>query len=74
MHACQKKMYLIEPLQDEDGNLEPSNKRMTELLNGQYNSVFSTPNPTMTIKIQSASLDTHRQINCQTLILQEKTS
>ena len=31
-------------------NLEPSNKKMSELLNEQYNSVFSTPDPTMTIK------------------------
>ena len=40
----------IGPLQDEKGNLEPSNKKMSELLNEQYNSVFSTPDPTMTIK------------------------
>ena len=40
----------IGPLQDEEGNLEPSNKQMCELLNEQYNSVFSTPDPTMTIK------------------------
>ena len=41
----------IGPLQDEEGNLEPSNKKISELLN-QYNtnSVFSTPDPTMTIK------------------------
>ena len=32
------------------GNLEPSNKNMSELLNEQYNIVFSTPDPTMTIK------------------------
>ena len=32
------------------GNLQPSNKKMSELLNEQYNSVFSTPDPTMTIK------------------------
>ena len=37
-------------LQDEEGNLEPSNKKMSELLNEQYNSIFSTPDPTMTIK------------------------
>ena len=37
-------------LQDKEGNLEPSNKKMSELLNEQYNSVFSTPDPTMTIK------------------------
>ena len=40
----------IGPLQDEEGNLEPRNKKMSELLNEQYNSVFSTPDPTMTIK------------------------
>ena len=40
----------IGPLQDEEGNLEPSNKKMSELLNEQHNSVFSTPDPTMTIK------------------------
>ena len=40
----------IGPLQDEEGNLEPSNKKMSELLNEQYNSVFSTPDRTMTIK------------------------
>ena len=40
----------IGPLQDEEGNLEPSNKKMSELLNEQYNSIFSTPDPTMTIK------------------------
>ena len=40
----------IGPLQDEEGNLEPSNPKMRELLNKQYNSVFSTPDPTMTIK------------------------
>ena len=40
----------IGPLQDEEGNLEPSNKKMSELLNEQCNSVLSTPGPTMTIK------------------------
>ena len=40
----------IGPLQDEEGNLEPSNKKMSELLNEQYNSVFSTLDRTMTIK------------------------
>ena len=40
----------IGPLQDEEGNLEPSNKKMTKLLNEQYNSAFSTLHPTMTIK------------------------
>ena len=40
----------IGPLQDEEGNLEPSNKKMSEQLNEQYNSVFSTQDPTMTIK------------------------
>ena len=30
--------------------MEPSNKKMSELLNEQYNSVFSTLDPTMTIK------------------------
>ena len=39
----------IGPLQDEEGNLEPSNKKMSELLNEQYNSVFSTPDPTTTM-------------------------
>ena len=62
----------IGPLQDEEGNLEPSNKKMSELLNEQYNSVFRTPNPTMTIKYPKDF--THREIHCQTLILQEKTS
>ena len=40
----------IGPLQDEEGNLEPSNKKMSELLNEQYNSIFSTSDPTMNIK------------------------
>ena len=40
----------IRPLQDEEGNLKPSNKKMSELLNEQYNSIFSTLNPTKTIK------------------------
>ena len=31
-------------------NLEPSNKKMSELLNEQYNSVFSTLDPTMIIR------------------------
>ena len=39
----------IGPLQDEEGNLDPSNKKMSELLNEQYISIFSTPDPTMTI-------------------------
>ena len=30
--------------------MEPSNKNMSELLNEQYNSVFTTTDPTMTIK------------------------
>ena len=30
--------------------MEPSNKKMSELLNEQYNSVFSTPDLMMTIK------------------------
>ena len=30
--------------------MEPSNKKMSKLLNEQYNSVYSTPDPTMTIK------------------------
>ena len=38
------------PLQDEEGNLEPCNKKMSELLNEQYNSVFSTPDQMRTIK------------------------
>ena len=45
----------IGPLQDEEGNLEPSNRKMSELLNEQYNSVFSTPDPTMTIKYSKDS-------------------
>ena len=40
----------IGPLQDEEGNLAPNNKKMSELLNEQYNSVFSAPDPKMTIK------------------------
>ena len=40
----------IGPLQDEEGNLDPSNKKMIQLLNEQYNSIFSTPDPTMTIR------------------------
>ena len=40
----------IEPLQDKEGNLEASNKKMSQLLNEQHNSVFSTPGKTMTIK------------------------
>ena len=40
----------IEPLQDEEGNLKLSNKIMSELLNEQYNSIFSTPDSIMTIK------------------------
>ena len=36
----------IGPLQDDEENSEPSNKKMSELLNEQYNSVFSTPDPT----------------------------
>ena len=34
----------IGPLQDEEGNLEPSNKKMSKPLNDQYN---STPDPTI---------------------------
>ena len=45
-----QKKYRCRPLQDEEENLEPSNKKMSELLNEQYNSVFSTQDPTMTIK------------------------
>ena len=30
--------------------MEPSNKKMSELLNEQYISIFSTPDPMMTIK------------------------
>ena len=41
---------LIGPLQDQEGNLEPSNKQMSVLLNEQHNNVFSTPDPTITIK------------------------
>ena len=40
----------IGPRQDAEGHLEPSNKKISEPLNEQYNSVFSTPDPTMTIK------------------------
>ena len=40
----------IGPLQDEEGNLEPNNKKLSELLNEHYNSVFSTPDPSITIK------------------------
>ena len=40
----------IWPLQDEEGNMEPSNKKMSKQLNEQYNSIFSTPDPSMTIK------------------------
>ena len=40
----------IEPLQDEERNLEPSNKKMSELLNEQYNSIFSSPDQMMTVK------------------------
>ena len=40
----------IGPLHDKEGNLEPSNKKMSELLNELYNSIFRTPDPTMTIK------------------------
>ena len=64
----------IRPLQDEEGNLEPSNKKMSELLSEQYNSIFSTLEPTMTINYPKDFLDTDREIHCQTLILQEKTS
>ena len=32
------------------GTWNQSNKKMSELLDEQYNSVFSTPDPTMTIK------------------------
>ena len=35
---------------NEEGNLEPSNKKMSEQLNEHYHSVFSTPDRTMTIK------------------------
>ena len=40
----------IGSFQDEEGNLEPSNKKMSELLNEQNNSDFSTSDPTMTMK------------------------
>ena len=41
----------IGSLQDEEGNLEPSNKKISELLNQQHNNcVFSSQDPTMTIK------------------------
>ena len=40
----------IGPLQDEEGNLEPSNKKMSELLNEQYNSVFSSPDQMIAVK------------------------
>ena len=38
----------IGPVQDEEGNLEPINQKMCKIVNEQYNSVFSTPDPTMT--------------------------
>ena len=41
----------IRPLQDEEGNLEPGNKKISELLNEQYNSVFSTPDPSMSSNV-----------------------
>ena len=63
----------IGPLQDEEGNLEQSNKKISKLLNEQYKSIFSTLDPTMT-NVQRTSLDTQREIHCQTLILQEMTS
>ena len=56
----------IVPLQDEEGNMEPSNKKMSELLNEQYNSVFSTPDPTITIKYPKDFFG--HQIHCLTLI------
>ena len=40
----------IGPVQDEEGNLEPRNKKISELLNEQYNNIFSTLDPMMTIK------------------------
>ena len=39
----------IGPLRDKEGNLEPRNLKMSELLNEQYNSVFSIPDPTKSI-------------------------
>ena len=39
----------IRPPQDEEGNLDPSKKKISELLNEEYNSVFTTPDPKMTI-------------------------
>ena len=53
----------IGPLQHEEGNLKPSKKkRICELLDEQYNSVFSTPVPTMTIKYPN-DLFRHPQAN-----------
>ena len=57
----------IGPLQDEEGNLEPSNKKMSELLNEQYNSVFSTLDPTITIKYPKDFFG-HPQANAQSYI------
>ena len=37
----------IGPLHDKEGNMEPSTKKMSELLNEQYNSVFGTQDPTI---------------------------
>ena len=52
----------IGPLQDEEGNLEPSNKKMSELLNEQYNSIFSTTDQIMTIKYPK-DFFRHPQVN-----------
>ena len=50
--------------QDEEGNVELSNKNMNELLNKQYNSIFSIPDAIVT-SIQRTSLDTHMEIHCR---------
>ena len=56
------------------GTWNQATRKMSELLNEQYNSVFITPDPTRLLSMQRTFLDTHREIHCQTLILQEKTS
>ena len=51
----------IGPLRGWRGDLEPSNKKISELLNEQCNCVFSTPDPAMTIKYPITFLDTHKE-------------
>ena len=69
-----KIMQEILSVQDEEGNLKPSNKKLSELLNEQYNSVFRTPDPTMTIKYPKDFFGHPEGNTLQTLISQEKTS